>query len=139
MASLTQSLSHRMPIGMIATDPTWTNRQTCSSQTCSEIFTENRLFSRPFLARFSVARSKRSCRSALLCSARRAMAGEELGLGHKFRARRRGADPGISESFIHTYRSPACFIYPFHPHSSGGANFQCWPVLSSSCSREHPV
>ncbi len=67
------------------------------------------------------------------------MAGEELGLGHRFRARRKGADPGISESFIHTCRSPACFIYSFHPHSSAGANFQCWPVLSSSCSREPPV
>ncbi len=124
-----------MPVSMIATDPTWTNPQTCSSKTCFEIFRENRLFSCLFLARFSVARSK-----ALLSlrSARGAMAGEELGLGHRFRARRRGADPGISESLIHTCRSPACFIYSLHPHSSASANFQCWPVLSSSCSRERP-
>lgn len=132
MASLTESLSHRMPVSMIATDPTWTNPQTSSSKTCFEIFRENRLFSCLFLARFSVARSK-----ALLslCSARGAMAGEELGLGHRFRARRRGADPGISESFIHTCRSPACFIYSFHPHSSAGANFQCWPVQENLQSR----
>jgi len=137
MASLTESLSHRMPVSMIATDPTWTNPQTSSSKTCFEIFRENRLFSCLFLARFSVARSK-----ALLslCSARGAMAGEELGLGHRFRARRRGADPGISKSVIHTCRSPACFIHPFiHIHQrvpiSSVGRFLVLPVQENLRSR----
>jgi hypothetical protein len=77
---------------------------------------------------------------ALLCSARGAMAGEELGLGHRVRARRRGEDPGISESSFtrvgHLHVSSITFIH-IHlrmPISSLG-RFLVLPVQENRPSR----